>query len=91
MSQRNFAWIPVANFQKLVNRGNPKPHGKINTIRGENKMERIKNFFKNESGASAVEYGLLVTLIALAIIVGAGLLGTNLNALFNNAAGQLAT
>ena len=54
-------------------------------------MERIKNFFKNESGASAVEYGLLVTLIALAIIVGAGLLGTNLNALFNNAAGQLAT
>ena len=23
-------------------------------------MERIKNFFKDESGASAVEYGLLV-------------------------------
>ena len=25
-------------------------------------MERIKNFFKDESGASAVEYGLLVSL-----------------------------
>ena len=29
-------------------------------------MERIKNFFKDESGASAVEYGLLVSLIAVA-------------------------
>ena len=28
-------------------------------------MERIKNFFKDESGASAVEYGLLVSLIAV--------------------------
>ena len=28
-------------------------------------MERIKNFFKDESGASAVEYGLLVALIAV--------------------------
>ena len=33
-------------------------------------MERIKNFFKDESGASAVEYGLLVSLIAVAIIAG---------------------
>ena len=32
-------------------------------------MERIKNFFKDESGASAVEYGLLVALIAVVIIV----------------------
>ena len=31
-------------------------------------MERIKNFFKDESGASAVEYGLLVALIAVVII-----------------------
>jgi pilus assembly protein Flp/PilA len=31
-------------------------------------MERIKNFFKDESGASAVEYGLLVALIAVGLI-----------------------
>ena len=31
-------------------------------------MERIKNFFKDESGASAVEYGLLVSLIAVVIV-----------------------
>ena len=31
-------------------------------------MERIKHFFKDESGASAVEYGLLVALIAVGLI-----------------------
>ena len=47
-------------------------------------MERIKNFFKDESGASAVEYGLLVSLIAVAIIVAVTALGTNrLAAKFN--------
>ncbi len=31
-------------------------------------MERIKNFFNDESGAAAVEYGLLVALIAVVIV-----------------------
>ena len=31
-------------------------------------MERIKNFFKDESGATAVEYGLMVALIAAVIV-----------------------
>ncbi len=39
-------------------------------------MERIKNFFKDESGASAVEYGLLVALIAVVIITAVSTLGT---------------
>ena len=37
---------------------------------------------REESGATAVEYGLLVGLIAVAIIVAVGLLGGKLNALF---------
>jgi pilus assembly protein Flp/PilA len=52
-------------------------------------MERIKNFFKDESGASAVEYGLLVSLIAVMIIVGATALGNNLNTTFNNTAAKI--
>ena len=52
-------------------------------------MEQIKNFFKDESGASAVEYGLLVALISVVIIAGATLLGNNLLATFNGAAGSL--
>jgi pilus assembly protein Flp/PilA len=49
-------------------------------------MERIKNFFKDESGASAVEYGLLVSLIAVVIILAVTAIGTNLTTKFNEAA-----
>jgi pilus assembly protein Flp/PilA len=37
---------------------------------------------KKDEGATAVEYGLMVSLIAVAIIVTVALLGTNLNAMF---------
>ena len=40
-------------------------------------------FAKNESGATAIEYGLIAALIALAIITGAGALGNSLNNQFN--------
>jgi pilus assembly protein Flp/PilA len=46
-------------------------------------------FAKDESGATAIEYGLIATLIGVAIIVGAGLVGTNLNTLFSAIAGKL--
>ena len=44
----------------------------------------IKNFWDDESGATAIEYGLIAALIALAIVVGAGALGNALNAQFKN-------
>jgi len=54
----------------------------------ENTMYRlyggIRRFFKDENGANGVEYALLAGLIAVAFIVGAGLLGTNLNTFFTN-------
>ena len=43
-------------------------------------------FVKDESGATAIEYGLIAALIALAIVVGAGALGNALNAQFANVA-----
>ena len=49
-------------------------------------MERIKNFFKDESGASAVEYGLLVALIAVVIITAVTTLGTSVSTKFSSAA-----
>jgi pilus assembly protein Flp/PilA len=36
-------------------------------------------FVKDESGATAIEYGLIAALIALAIMVGAGALGNALD------------
>jgi len=49
-------------------------------------MEKILKFFKDEEGASAVEYGLLVALIAVVIILAVTALGVNLQTTFNNVA-----
>jgi pilus assembly protein Flp/PilA len=48
-------------------------------------------FVKDESGATAIEYGLIAALIALAIVAGAGTLGNNLDTQFNTIAGKLKT
>ena len=45
-------------------------------------MSFVQRFLKNESGATAVEYGLIAALIGVVIIAGATLLGTALNAKF---------
>ena len=47
-------------------------------------MDAIRNFIREEEGAVAIEYGLLAALIALAIVVGAKLLGKNLCGIFNS-------
>jgi len=43
----------------------------------------FQRFAKDESGATAIEYGLIASLIAVAIIAGATALGTALNTTFN--------
>lgn len=38
----------------------------------------IKQFLKDENGATAVEYGIILTLISSAVISGVGLFGNEL-------------
>lgn len=45
---------------------------------------------RSEQGVTAVEYGLIASLIAIGIIIGITLVGTNLNALFNFIGGKVA-
>jgi pilus assembly protein Flp/PilA len=44
---------------------------------------------RDERGATAVEYGLMVSLIAVAIIVAVTTLGTNLSEMFDSVAGKI--
>ncbi len=53
------------------------------------KMERIRNFFKDESGATMVEYGLMVALIAIACIGAVNLLSGGVQTVFNSAGNTL--
>lgn len=41
---------------------------------------------KNESGATAIEYGLIAALIAVVLIASLGALGNNISTQFNNIA-----
>jgi pilus assembly protein Flp/PilA len=50
---------------------------------------RLTAMARTERGASAVEYGLLVALIAIAIIVAVTLLGGNLSAIFDKTANSI--
>lgn len=52
-------------------------------------LQGVMRFLRDEEGVTAIEYGLLAALIAIVLIVGASLAGTNLNALFAYIAGCL--
>jgi len=49
----------------------------------------ITRFIRNESGATAIEYGLIAALIAVVIIGAVQLLGTNLSATFTTIASSI--
>lgn len=49
----------------------------------------ITRFAKDESGATAIEYGLIAALVAVGLIVALGLLGTELSGLFTRIANKL--
>lgn len=48
-----------------------------------------KNLLSNESGATAIEYGLIAALIAIAAIAAMTTLGTKLNSTFTKVSDQL--
>jgi len=49
----------------------------------------ISRFIRDESGATAIEYGLIAALIAVVIITGLTSVGTNLNTKLNSVATNL--
>ena len=49
-------------------------------------MNLISRFVRDESGATAIEYGLIAALIAVVIITTVKLVGSNLTATFNSVA-----
>ncbi len=54
-----------------------------------NTKRLVSLFSKDQDGVTAIEYALIAALVAVVIIGGATLLGTNLNTLFTNIAGKI--
>lgn len=52
-------------------------------------MESVKRFFREEEGVTAIEYGLIAALVAVAIIAALVALGGGLTNIFNKVTEQL--
>jgi pilus assembly protein Flp/PilA len=52
-------------------------------------MTFIKNFLNDESGATAIEYGLIAALISVAAIAGFTLVGTKLSTMMTSVSDKL--
>jgi pilus assembly protein Flp/PilA len=52
-------------------------------------IKTLKSMIRDDEGATMVEYGLMVALVAVVCIVAVRLLGTNLSTLFNSVAGSI--
>jgi pilus assembly protein Flp/PilA len=64
---------------------NQFPRGTTRSVQQrEIQLKRISKFWSNESGATAIEYGLIAAGIALAIITIVNTLGTTLNTNFTS-------
>lgn len=51
----------------------------------------LRKICKNESGATAIEYGLIAALIAVVLITSLGLLGNNINNQFTRISNRIAS
>ena len=56
---------------------------------GDRNMQRIRKLIRNSKGATAIEYGLIAALIAVAAITAMQGLGTSIRTTFNNAASAM--
>lgn len=70
----------------------PIPRVPLSTSRKEPLMQIskfLKSFARDEGGVTAIEYGLIAALIAVAIIGAVELVGTGVSTTFNTIAGKL--
>jgi pilus assembly protein Flp/PilA len=70
----------------------PLPHYppvKYDHLPGQQMLSTFTKLIQNEDGATAIEYGLIAALIAVAAIAAFKLVGTNLSSIFNTVASDL--
>jgi pilus assembly protein Flp/PilA len=52
-------------------------------------LTKFASFLRKEEGVTATEYALIITFIALVMLIGAKVLGTDLSTLFSNVAADV--
>jgi pilus assembly protein Flp/PilA len=64
---------------------------KLISAQGCTGMNVVSRFIWEEDGQDVVEYGLLIATIAIVVLVGVGIFGSNINTWFRNLAGRITT
>jgi pilus assembly protein Flp/PilA len=54
-------------------------------------MDAVDRFLRDEAGQDVVEYGLLIATIAVVVLIGVGIFGSNVNEWFKSLAGRITT
>lgn len=54
-------------------------------------MHPITRFLRDEDGQDVVEYGLLIATIAIVVLIGVSIFGSNVNLWFQTLAGRITT
>jgi pilus assembly protein Flp/PilA len=54
-------------------------------------MSWLARFIREEDGQDVVEYGLLIATIAIVVLIGISIFGTNISAWFGALAGRITT
>lgn len=54
-------------------------------------MKSVLSFLRDEDGQDVVEYGLLIATIAIVVLIGVGIFGSEINSWFKNLAGRITT
>lgn len=52
-------------------------------------LKKFTSIARREEGVTATEYALIIAVVAIVMLVGARLLGTNLNTVFSSVAGAI--
>ena len=89
----DFPENPAARFYLSLRLIRHKSHhyGGPPPLAMENNMSVCKNFLRDDSGATAIEYGLIAAGISVAIIATVNTLGGQLKNTFNTVSTQLGT
>ena len=54
-------------------------------------LKHVTSFFRDEEGATAIEYGLIAALVSVAAITALGNMGNSLEAMFTRVSNELST
>jgi pilus assembly protein Flp/PilA len=77
----------------MLLRGHPRGRAQMDASHHSRgyRMELVERFVRDEDGQDVVEYGLLIATIAIVVLIGVGIFGSEINKWFQNLAGRITT